>query len=91
MKKIMNSPSDFVKETIEGILLAYPDKLKISEENNRVILSKYPHKKGKVGIVTGGGSGHLPVFLGYVGDGIDRKSTRLNSSHVKRYRMPSSA
>lgn len=28
MKKIMNSPSDFVKETIEGILLAYPDKLK---------------------------------------------------------------
>ena len=40
MKKIMNSPSDFVKETIEGILLAYPDKLKISEENNRVILSK---------------------------------------------------
>ena len=32
MKKIMNSPSDFVKETIEGILLAYPDKLKISEE-----------------------------------------------------------
>ena len=45
MKKIMNSPSDFVKETIEGILLAYPDKLKISEENNRVILSKYPHKK----------------------------------------------
>lgn len=70
MKKIMNSPSDFVKETIEGILLAYPDKLKISEENNRVILSKYPHKKGKVGIVTGGGSGHLPVFLGYVGDGM---------------------
>lgn len=66
----MNSPSDFVKETIEGILLAYPDKLKISEENNRVILSKYPHKKGKVGIVTGGGSGHLPVFLGYVGDGM---------------------
>lgn len=72
MKKIMNSPSDFVKETIEGILLAYPDKLKISEENNRVILSKYPHKKGKVGIVTGGGSGHLPVFLGYVGDGMGR-------------------
>ena len=47
MKKIMNSPSDFVKETIEGILLAYPDKLKISEENNRVILSKYPHRKSR--------------------------------------------
>ena len=43
MKKIMNSPSDFVKETIEGILLAYPDKLKISEENNRVkILEDMP-------------------------------------------------
>jgi len=33
-------------------------------------LGKYPQKKGKVGIVTGGGSGHLPVFLGYVGDGM---------------------
>lgn len=64
MKKIINSPSNFVEETIEGIILAYPDKLKISEENSRVILSRCPHKKGKVGIVTGGGSGHLPVFLG---------------------------
>ena len=37
MKKIINSPSNFVEETIEGIILAYPDKLKISEENSRKI------------------------------------------------------
>lgn len=42
MKKIMNSPSDFVKETIEGILLAYPDKLKISEEQQSYSLKISP-------------------------------------------------
>lgn len=70
MKKLINAPVDFVKETVEGIIAAYPDKLKLLETNDRVILSNYPKKEGKVGIVTGGGSGHLPVFLGYVGNGM---------------------
>ncbi len=71
MKKIINKPEDFVKETMEGIILAYGDKVKLLEDGDyRVLLSKMPVKDGKVGIVTGGGSGHLPVFLGYVGKGM---------------------
>ena len=67
MKKLINKPEDFVKETMEGILAAYGDKVRFLEDDYRVLLSAYPAREGKVGIVTAGGSGHLPVFLGYVG------------------------
>lgn len=70
MKKIINNPKNFVDETIEGILYAYSDKVKILNGDNRILLTNQPVADGKVGIVTGGGSGHLPVFLGYVGDGM---------------------
>ncbi len=70
MKKIMNAADRFVDETLEGIVLAHPDRVKLSAQNNRVILNAHPVQQGKVGIVTAGGSGHLPVFLGYVGDGM---------------------
>lgn len=69
MKKIINQPSKFVDETIQGILLAYPDLYKLSGGNKRAFIrSDIP--QGKVAIVTGGGSGHLPLFLGYVGEGL---------------------
>lgn len=70
MKKIINEATNFVDETIEGIIYAYGDKLKLLNGNKRIIITNFPVEKGKVGIVTGGGSGHLPVFLGYVGDGM---------------------
>ena len=70
MKKLINQPTDFVSEMMEGILAAYGDRLKTPKDDNRVLLSAYPCREGKVGIVTGGGSGHLPVFLGYVGSGL---------------------
>ncbi|BDF02960.1 dihydroxyacetone kinase subunit DhaK [[Clostridium] hylemonae] len=70
MKKIMNSPETFEDDTLQGIIAAYGDKLGLLEENKRVLYSKYPADTHKVGIVTGGGSGHLPVFLGYVGQGL---------------------
>lgn len=70
MKKLINKPEDFVKETMEGILAAYGDKVRFLEDDYRVLLSAYPAREGKVGIVTAGGSGHLPVFLGYVGQGM---------------------
>lgn len=71
MKKIINDPNDFVVETIEGIIAAHGDKLKLLNGNDfRVVLANREVKPGKVGIVTGGGSGHLPVFLGYVGEGM---------------------
>lgn len=70
MKKIINSPENFEDETLQGIVAAYGDKVNILEENKRVLYSRYPASDKKVGIVTGGGSGHLPVFLGYVGQGL---------------------
>ncbi len=70
MKKIINKPENFVDETMEGIAAAYGDRLKFCDGDKRILLSNYPARKGKVGIVTAGGSGHLPVFLGYVGSGL---------------------
>lgn len=68
LKKLINSPENYVDETLEGLVLAYGDRLRFAETNKRVILRATTAKKGKVGIVTAGGFGHLPVFLGYVGE-----------------------
>jgi len=70
MQKIINDPKDFVSETIEGILTAYPEQLKNVDGNLKCIVRSGKKKVGKVGIATGGGSGHLPLFMGYVGIGM---------------------
>jgi len=70
MKKIINKPEDFVDEMIEGILLAHPDQVKTPGDDLRVLVRADAPVAGKVGIVTGGGSGHLPLFKGYVGKGL---------------------
>lgn len=70
MKKLINLPQDFARETVEGILLAHPQDLKMVDNNFRCIVRADEKKQGKVAIATGGGSGHLPVFLGYVGYGL---------------------
>ncbi|NLJ64157.1 MAG: dihydroxyacetone kinase subunit DhaK [Christensenellaceae bacterium] len=70
MKKVINKPENFVDEMMEGIIAAYGDRVGLLNGDKRILLSKYPVKDDKVGIVTAGGSGHLPVFLGYVGDGL---------------------
>lgn len=70
MRKIMNSADDFVRETMEGILAAYGDRVRFLNDDYRVLLSNQDPTPGKVGIVTAGGSGHLPLFLGYVGKGL---------------------
>ena len=67
MKKLINDPGAFVDEMLEGILLAHPDQLRAVGADRRSIVRADAPVPGKVGIVTGGGSGHLPVFLGYVG------------------------
>lgn len=69
MRKIINQPNNFVDEMIDGILLAHPDKLKAPGNDKRVLV-RADAPTGKVGIVTGGGSGHLPLFKGYVGKGL---------------------
>ncbi len=69
MKKIINAPKDMVPEMLEGIYLAHQDKVTHVNDDLHCYVSK--HKtEGKVGLATGGGSGHLPLFLGYVGDGV---------------------
>ena len=70
MKKFINDPVRFVDEMLEGILLAHPDKLTCVNNNLRCIVAADKNVNSKVGLVTGGGSGHLPVFLGYVGRGM---------------------
>ncbi len=70
MKKFINDPKDFVNEMIEGILLAHPDKLKSVNNDVRCLVRADKIRDGKVGIMTGGGSGHLPLFLGYIGQGL---------------------
>ncbi|MDH6238129.1 dihydroxyacetone kinase subunit DhaK [Cryobacterium sp. CG_9.6] len=70
MKKIINEPSAFVDEFVEGILLAHPGLLKTPGSDRRVLVRADAPIAGKVGIITGGGSGHLPLFKGYVGRGL---------------------
>ncbi len=70
MKKIINEPKDFVDEFVDGILLAHPALLKAIGQDRRVLVRADAPVSGKVGIVTGGGSGHLPLFKGYVGRGL---------------------
>ena len=67
MRKIINDPDDFVDEVVDGILAAYPGMLKAVADDRRALARADAPIAGHVGIVTGGGSGHLPLFLGYVG------------------------
>jgi len=70
MKKIINHTDHFVDEVMDGIQRAYGNRLAFLDGDPRIIVRADAVKPGKVGIVTGGGSGHLPVFLGYVGHGM---------------------
>lgn len=69
MKKIINQPENYVKEMLEGLYVAHPDMIRYTGDDLHCLVTARP-VKGKVGIVTGGGSGHLPLFLGYVGKGM---------------------
>ena len=70
MKKLINDPASFVDEMLEGILAAHPESLRAVGPDRRALVRADAPISGHVGIVTGGGSGHLPVFLGYVGRGL---------------------
>lgn len=69
MKKIMNRPEDYTDDMLRGIYAAHGDRVHYVNDDLRCYCtsSKTPNK---VAIVTGGGTGHLPLFLGYVGDGM---------------------
>lgn len=67
MNRIFNDPDLMVEDAVSGYLKAHQD-LVSATANPRVIKVKSAPKAGKVGVVTGGGSGHEPAFLGYVGE-----------------------
>jgi dihydroxyacetone kinase-like protein len=68
MKKLINDPNDVVLEALRGIEAAHPD-LRVDYENKVVYRGAAP-KTGKVGIISGGGSGHEPLHGGFVGQGM---------------------
>jgi dihydroxyacetone kinase len=70
MRKIINDPQTFVDEVMEGIFAAHSDEVRTATSDNRTLVRVDSPAPGRVGIVTGGGSGHLPFFLGYVGRGL---------------------
>ncbi|MGP9818615.1 dihydroxyacetone kinase subunit DhaK [Salinarimonas sp. NSM] len=69
MKKLVNDPDAYVPEMLEGLVDAYPS-LSLGGESGRCVSRSRPARTGKVGIASGGGSGHLPLFTGYVGEGL---------------------
>ncbi|MCU1489769.1 MAG: dihydroxyacetone kinase [Acidimicrobiaceae bacterium] len=67
MRKLINEPSRFVDEMLAGLVLAFPQRVRQLPDEPRAIVSAAGDFDGRVTIATGGGSGHLPVFVGYVG------------------------
>ena len=67
MQRFLNNPDDVVDETVAGFVAAHADMVRVSPDNPRVVLSNWAGTPGRVGVVTGGGSGHEPAFLGYAG------------------------
>ncbi|MFT9268792.1 MAG: dihydroxyacetone kinase subunit DhaK [Liquorilactobacillus nagelii] len=70
MKKIINDPQDVVAEMVDGMVRAYPQLVKKIPETFAMIRSDQASMKDKVGIVSGGGSGHEPTHAGFVGKGM---------------------
>jgi len=69
MKKLINNVDDIVTEALQGMEVAHGDLLRIDYANNVVIRKDAP-RRGKVGLVSGGGSGHEPLHGGFVGLGM---------------------
>lgn len=69
MKKLINNPNDVVKEALAGMAAAHPDLLRVHTSPNFITRADAP-VRGKVAIVSGGGSGHEPLHGGYVGLGM---------------------
>lgn len=69
-QKLINDGNAAVDEMLAGILAAHPDHLFRPEHAPRAVVARHGPRPGKVALVIGGGSGHEPTFLGYVGKGL---------------------
>ena len=68
MKKLINDPADVVRDALRGMAAAHPE-LRVDVEQRFVVRADAP-QQGKVGLVSGGGSGHEPLHAGFVGPGM---------------------
>lgn len=69
MKKLINAVENVVKDSLVGVVAAHPDSVKV-DLDNRVVMRADSPVSGKVGLISGGGSGHEPMHSGYVGPGM---------------------
>jgi len=69
MKKLINDPEDVVDEMVDGMVAAYPDRVRRLDDTKVLVRDDAP-VEGKVGVVSGGGSGHEPTHAGYLGPGM---------------------
>ena len=68
MKKFLNAPENITDEVLEGLVSAYPQKIKL--ESGRIVVRATPKSEDKVAVITMGGSGHEPALSGFVGEGM---------------------
>jgi dihydroxyacetone kinase-like protein len=68
MKKLINAPENLVDEALAGMAAAHPGYLRVEEPN--IVVRKDAPRQGKVGVISGGGSGHEPMHGGFVGRGM---------------------
>ncbi|MGM0114131.1 dihydroxyacetone kinase subunit DhaK [Enterococcus sp. DIV0187] len=68
MQRFVNDPDYVVEDMLKGFVLANPE-VELAKANDHVVMKK-EKRNGKVGVITGGGSGHEPAFLGYTGEGL---------------------
>ena len=69
MKKFINDPYDVVDEMVEAFVQVHDDKVR-QVEGVRTLARKEAPVANKVGLVSGGGSGHKPAFIGFIGEGL---------------------
>lgn len=78
MKRIINDGYDVVEEMLEGYELAHKDTVHLLDDDKRVLVKNKLSETPKVGVIVGGGTGHEPLFLGYVGEGFADASVMGN-------------
>ncbi len=71
MRKFLNDPAAVVKDSLKGLAAAHPDLLRY-DVANQIVVRKDAPKKGKVALISGGGSGHEPLHGGFVGLGMTK-------------------
>ena len=68
MQRFINNPDEVVEDTLRGFVKAHADVVRLADNNPKVVAARKVPVAGKVGVITGGGSGHEPAFIGYIGD-----------------------